>query len=104
METRTNIVLDDKLVAQAMRKAGVTTKKAAIEAALRAYVREPDWEALIELEGSQALAPDYDPSALFKAKAEASLGYACEPRAGCSAEGATGKSALPDAGKRRKRP
>jgi hypothetical protein len=102
METRTNIVLDDKLVAQAMRKAGVTTKKAAIEAALRAYVREPDWEALIELEGSQALAPDYDPSALFKA--EASLGYACEPRAGYSAEGVTSKAGSSGTGKRRKRP
>ena len=35
MNTRTNIVLDDALVAQAMARAGVKTKKAAIEAALK---------------------------------------------------------------------
>lgn len=77
-ETRTNIVLNDKLVAQAMRKAGVTTKKAAIEAALRAFVREPDWAALSALEGSQAIAPDYDPGALFAG--DAALNFVCEPR------------------------
>ncbi|OYY92170.1 MAG: hypothetical protein B7Y42_12835, partial [Polaromonas sp. 28-63-22] len=36
MSTRTNIVLDDELVAQAMAKARVKTKKGAVEAALRA--------------------------------------------------------------------
>ena len=36
METRTNIVLDDALVNQVMVRAGVKTKKAAIEAALKA--------------------------------------------------------------------
>jgi|SRR5438552_16256692 len=65
-ETRTNIVLDDELVAKAMAKAGVRTKKAAIEQALRAYVREPDWEGLLALEGSRAVADDYDPAELFK--------------------------------------
>lgn len=43
METRTNIVLDDKLVAKAMKRAGVKTKKAAVEAALQAYVAKPDY-------------------------------------------------------------
>ena len=65
METRTNIVLDDELVARAMAKAGVTTKKAAIDTALRAYVREPDWRGLLALAGSGVLADDYDPAALF---------------------------------------
>ena len=64
-ETRTNIVLDDELVAKAMAKAGVRTKKAAIEQALRAYVREPDWEFILSMEGSRAIADDYDPKALF---------------------------------------
>lgn len=64
-ETRTNIVLDDELVAKAMAKAGVRTKKAAIEQALRAYVREPDWEFILSMEGSRAVADDYDPKALF---------------------------------------
>ena len=61
METRTNIVLDDELVAKAMTKAGVSTKKAAIDTALRAYVREPDWQGLLALAGSGVLADDYDP-------------------------------------------
>ena len=65
METRTNIVLNDDLVARAMAKAGVTTKKAAVEAALRAYVRAPDWKGLLALSGSGALADDYDPKRLF---------------------------------------
>ncbi|HEY2929427.1 type II toxin-antitoxin system VapB family antitoxin [Piscinibacter sp.] len=64
-ETRTNIVLDDELVAKAMAKAGVRTKKAAIEQALRAYIREPDWKGLLALEGSRAVADDYDPAELF---------------------------------------
>lgn len=65
METRTNIVLDDALVEQAMKKAGVTTKKAAIEAALRAFVREPDWDFIAAMEGSGAVADDYSPQAAF---------------------------------------
>ncbi len=79
MDTRTNIVLDDELVAKAMAKAGVTTKKAAIDTALRAYVREPDWQGLLALAGSGVLADDYDPATLF-ADAPAH-GMASEPRA-----------------------
>ena len=65
MNTRTNIVLDDELIAKAMARAKVTTKKAAVEAALRAYVRQPDYSGLLALEGSDVLADDYDPKALF---------------------------------------
>jgi hypothetical protein len=65
MSTRTNIILDDDLVAQAMARAGVTTKKAAVEAALRAYVRKPDYAKVLALEGSRLIADDYDPKALF---------------------------------------
>ncbi|MDO9401253.1 MAG: type II toxin-antitoxin system VapB family antitoxin [Polaromonas sp.] len=65
MNTRTNIVLDDELVAQAMARARVTTKKAAVEAALRAYVRAPDYSGLLALAGSGVIADDYDPKALF---------------------------------------
>ena len=49
METRTNIVLDDVLVNQVMARAGVKTKKAAIEAALKAYIRKPDYSAIMAL-------------------------------------------------------
>ena len=65
MGTRTNIVFDDELIGKAMAKAGVSTKKAAIDTALRAYVREPDWQGLLALAGSGVLADDYDPAALF---------------------------------------
>ena len=61
MNTRTNIVLDDELGAQAMALARVTTKKAAVEAALRAYVRKPDYSALLALRGKGLIDPDYDP-------------------------------------------
>ena len=61
MNTRTNIVLDDQLVAQAMERARVTTKKAAVEAALRAYVRKPDYAGLLALRGKGSIDTDYDP-------------------------------------------
>ncbi|MES2948975.1 MAG: type II toxin-antitoxin system VapB family antitoxin [Pseudomonadota bacterium] len=66
MSTRTNIVLDDELVAQAMARAGVKTKKAAVEAALRAFVRKPDYSGLLALVGAGTIADDYDPKALFQ--------------------------------------
>ena len=68
METRTNIVLDDKLVAKAMKRAGVKTKKAAVEAALQAYVAKPDYSGLMALRGSGAIADDYDPKAYEQRK------------------------------------
>ena len=55
METRTNIVLDDALVNQVMARAGVKTKKAAIEAALKAYIRQPDYSAIMALRGAGVL-------------------------------------------------
>ena len=98
METRTNIVLDDELVAKAMAKAGVTTKKAAIDTALRAYVREPDWQGLLALAGSGVLADDYDPSALFAKAPELSM--VSEPPAVYGAK--RHPSPPPAAGRRRK--
>jgi Arc/MetJ family transcription regulator len=65
MATRTNIVLDDELLVQAMERAGVKTKKAAVEAALRAYVRKPDYSGLLALAGTGVIADDYDPKGLF---------------------------------------
>jgi hypothetical protein len=62
---RTNIVLDDELIEQAMARAGVKTKKAAVEAALRAFVRKPDYSGLLALAGTGVIAEDYDPKALF---------------------------------------
>jgi Arc/MetJ family transcription regulator len=61
MDTRTNIVLDDDLVHLAMERARVKTKKAAIEAALRAFVRKPDYAGLLAMRGQGMIAKDYDP-------------------------------------------
>ena len=36
---RTNIVIDDRLIEKAMRKAGVKTKRAAVEAGLRLLIQ-----------------------------------------------------------------
>lgn len=66
MSTRTNIVIDDELIAQAMVRARVKTKKAAVEAALRAFVRKPDYSGLLALRGSGVLADDYDPDECYQ--------------------------------------
>jgi Arc/MetJ family transcription regulator len=51
--TRTNIEIDDQLVHKAMRRYGLTTKRAAIDLALRRLVGEPlSLEDAIDLEGS----------------------------------------------------
>lgn len=60
METRTNIVLDDALVKQVMARAGVKTKKAAIETALKASIRKPDDRAIMALRGTGVLADTCD--------------------------------------------
>lgn len=102
MQTRTNIVLDDELVAQAMAKAGVATMKAAIDTALRAYVREPDWQGLLALGGSGVLADDYDPKALFAQAPERFM--VSEPRVAYAVKraSATQPKAKPAAAPRRK--
>lgn len=48
---RTNVVLDDSLVEEAMRYTGLTTKKAVIEEALRTLVRLKAQEAVRSLRG-----------------------------------------------------
>jgi Arc/MetJ family transcription regulator len=68
MFSRTNIVLDDKLVRRAMKKAGVKTKREAVEAALQAFVREADHAAILALRGSGGVADGYDPKAYAPSK------------------------------------
>lgn len=48
---RTNVVLDDKLVEEAMRFTGLTTKRALIEEALRLLVRLKSQEGVRNLRG-----------------------------------------------------
>jgi Arc/MetJ family transcription regulator len=50
--SRTNIDIDDELAAEVMRRFGLTTKKAAVDLALRRLVGLPlTREFLLELEG-----------------------------------------------------
>jgi len=50
--SRTNIDLDDELTTEVMRRFGVTTKKAAVDLALRRLVGAPlSREFLLSLEG-----------------------------------------------------
>ena len=48
---RTNIEIDDKLLKQAMKAAGVTTKRAAVEEALRHMVKTKAQGGLRKLRG-----------------------------------------------------
>ena len=61
---RTNIVLDDELVAEAMQAAGTKTKRATVELALRHFVescrRREALRRLKELRGADLIDPGYD--------------------------------------------
>jgi Arc/MetJ family transcription regulator len=51
-ELRTNIDIDDELLAQAMKVTGEKTKKGTIEAALRAIVRDEELrQAILDMSG-----------------------------------------------------
>ncbi len=57
---RTNIVLDDKLVKEAMRLANVRTMREAVAVALRRFVQSGRQRKLLELYGSGGVRKDYD--------------------------------------------
>ncbi|HHW76402.1 MAG TPA: type II toxin-antitoxin system VapB family antitoxin [Xanthomonadaceae bacterium] len=57
---RTNIVLDDQLVAEAMRLTRTKTKREVVDLALRELVAGHKRLDLRELFGSDLIAPDYD--------------------------------------------
>ena len=48
---RTNIVIDDRLIAEAMRPSGARTKRQAVEASLRLMVRLKRQEKVRKLRG-----------------------------------------------------
>ncbi|MCY4427330.1 MAG: type II toxin-antitoxin system VapB family antitoxin [Halieaceae bacterium] len=48
---RTNIVIDDKLMEQALRASGLSTKKEAVEQGLRLLVRQNKQQAIRKLRG-----------------------------------------------------
>ncbi|HPU02010.1 MAG: type II toxin-antitoxin system VapB family antitoxin [Firmicutes bacterium] len=63
---RTNIVIDDKLMEQAMRLSGLSTKKEVVERALREFVERHSRKDLLELRGKILFDSNYD----YKAKRE----------------------------------
>lgn len=57
---RTNIVLDDRLVARAMKLAGAKTKREAVHVALREFVRSRSRPDVRDVYGIGGLDPTYD--------------------------------------------
>ena len=57
---RTNIVIDDKLMENAMRAVGAKTKKEAVELGLRTLLRLRQQEAIRRLRGKLAWQGDLD--------------------------------------------
>ena len=57
---RTNIVLDEKLVAQGMRLTGIDTQKALIDYALRELVRRKEQKKILRLKGNVSWEEDLD--------------------------------------------
>lgn len=60
MTMRTNIVLDDDLVQEAMKIGHIKTKRQLVEQALREFVSFRKKLDLRDLRGSQTIADDYD--------------------------------------------
>jgi Arc/MetJ family transcription regulator len=61
---RTNIVLDDELLAEAARLSGIKTKKELVHEALRVFVATKKRKNLLDLRGKIEFAPGYDYKAL----------------------------------------
>jgi Arc/MetJ family transcription regulator len=61
---RTNIVLDDALVREALRLSGIKTKKSVVDRALREFVENRKRHNLMDLAGKIKFAKDYDYKAL----------------------------------------
>jgi Arc/MetJ family transcription regulator len=57
---RTHLVLDDKLVKEAMKLAKVKTKREAVEVALRRFVHGGEQKRLLQLRGTGGVRQDYD--------------------------------------------
>ena len=57
---RTNIVLDDGLVREAMKLANVKTKREAVDVALRRFVQTGRQHKLLALKGAGGIRAGYD--------------------------------------------
>ncbi|MCR3921275.1 MAG: type II toxin-antitoxin system VapB family antitoxin [Firmicutes bacterium] len=65
---RTNIVIDDNLIEQAMRVSGLTTKKDVVDRALVEFVQRHTRMDLNELQGKIKFADDYDYKSMRKGR------------------------------------
>ncbi len=74
---RTNIVLNDDLVREAIMLTGITTKRELVEVALRELIRSKKKKDLFDLAGQIDFGDDYDYKSCRKlrAVAEDSNGY-----------------------------
>ena len=57
---RMNIVIDDQLVADAMKLSGAKTKREVVELALRRLVTSAKQKDILDLVGKEMIMPDYD--------------------------------------------
>lgn len=57
---RTNVVIDDELMAEAMEASGASTKKAVVEMGLKALIRQRAYEELASLRGKIRWEGDLD--------------------------------------------
>ena len=57
---RTNIVIDNRLIADAMKFSGAKTKREVVELALRRLVTSAKQKDILDLVGKDMIAPDYD--------------------------------------------
>lgn len=58
---RTNIEIDDKLMARALEVSGLPTKRATVEEALRRLIQMRAQQGLLDLAGKADFFDDYDP-------------------------------------------
>lgn len=65
---RTNIVIDKKLMEQAMQLSGLSTKKDVVNSALQEYVERRTRKNLTELQGKIQFAEGYDYKAMRKGR------------------------------------
>ena len=57
---RVNIIIDDQLVADAMRLSGLKSKREVVELALRRLVSSARQKDILDLVGQDMIAPGYD--------------------------------------------
>jgi len=65
---RTNVVIDDELINEAIRLSGIKTKKEVISFALRELVAERKRENLLDLDGKIRFRDGYDYKAMREDK------------------------------------